>query len=116
MSFRGILGAWSRLSRLNSCPRCGHTWYARGHRRSRACPACHQSLAAIASSAPSGGAGGGCLVALAISFLGFLLVGFTVKEFGAVAVPVDFGIFVIGSVAALVLRQRRVRAVQRAQA
>lgn len=114
MSWGRVFSAWSRLSRLNGCPRCGHTWYARGHSRSRVCPACRQPLGVpVAPSGPSSGAGAGCLIALAT--VGFIIfasafIGATAAALGEAAIPVDAGIGAAIVTGVVVVRGRMRRA------
>jgi predicted nucleic acid-binding Zn-ribbon protein len=66
MSRRGLVGALVRASKLQSCGRCGHTWFPRGHWRSSKCPRCGAFLVRASSSTSAADFGRGCLVLIAI--------------------------------------------------
>jgi len=101
MSWRGLFSAWSRLSRLNSCPRCGHSWYPRGHLHSRACPACGQAL-----TPPRSSSGIGCIGAV----VALVALGWSISTFGERTVGAFFGLCAVAFVAVMVARwQLRLR-------
>jgi hypothetical protein len=100
MSRRGFVGALVRASKLQSCGRCGHTWFPRGHWRSSKCPSCGTLVATASSGSGSRSAadfGTGCLALLGIP-LGIVLLcvvgaqtgttGVVVVLVAAIAVPV----------------------------
>ena len=63
---------WS-LARLQSCGRCGHSWYPRGHWRSPTCPQC--GAAVLQTSSSSSSSLTGCLPVVLWIFGAFLVLG-----------------------------------------
>src|SRR5579859_4094986 len=114
-SWSRVFSAASRLSRLNSCPRCGHTWYARGHLHSRSCPSCRANLTAQARSSSAGAGCGIALLALAAFVVLFTVYSWTTKVLGSAAVPVDVGVIALVGAGALVVRHQLRRRAERAR-
>ena len=71
-SSRGLFRALWSISRLQSCGRCGHSWYPRGHWRSPRCPNCGTAFVQSSSSSASST---GCLTVV-VSLVGaFVVIG-----------------------------------------
>jgi predicted RNA-binding Zn-ribbon protein involved in translation (DUF1610 family) len=107
----GLGRALWRLGRLQSCGRCGHSWYPRGHWRSPRCPNCGTVFIETAQSSGSGARG--CLTALAalaVSGFGILLIAALGAAYGVSAV-VGLGAVIVAAVVMVgVLKQRAARA------